>query len=90
MGWQSTTVMLYNCTPLVGNGGKTPFKLYYSKKPDLVHMHQFRASMHMLIPSRLRGKLNHRTRSAIYLGPARENVSHHRVWFPDTEAISKT
>jgi hypothetical protein len=36
------------------------------------------------------GKLVDRTRPAIYLGPARENVGHHHVCFPNTEAISET
>jgi hypothetical protein len=38
----------------------------------------------------LRGKLDNWTWLAIYLGSACENVGHHRVWFPDLEAISET
>jgi hypothetical protein len=29
-------VMLYNRTPSVGNGGKTPYELYYSVKPGQI------------------------------------------------------
>jgi hypothetical protein len=44
-------VMLYNCTPSVGNGGKTLYELYYGEKPDLAHVHQFGATVCILIPS---------------------------------------
>jgi transposase InsO family protein len=33
-------MMLYNCTPSVGNGGSSPYELYYGEKPDLMHVHQ--------------------------------------------------
>jgi hypothetical protein len=39
-------VMLYNRTPSVRNGGKSLYELYYSEKPDLMHVHQFGAPVH--------------------------------------------
>jgi hypothetical protein len=55
-----------------------------------MHVHQFRATVYILIPSGLQSKLHDWTRPAIYLRPAQETVGHHCVWFPDTEVISET
>jgi transposase InsO family protein len=42
-------VMLYNHTPSVGNGGKTPYKLYYGEKPNLAHVHQFSLKSYRMV-----------------------------------------
>jgi hypothetical protein len=43
------------------------------------HLHRFGAAVQVLIPSDQQTKLSPRARDGIYLGPARENATHHCV-----------
>jgi hypothetical protein len=60
-------MMLYNHTPSIR---VSPYKLYYSDKPNLMHVHQFSVPVCVLVPLGLWGKLDDQTRPAIYLRPA--------------------
>ncbi len=85
-----TATILYNAIPHRSNGDRSPHELWTGSPPRIGHLRAFGTRAHLHVASELRGKLDDRSQSAIYLGPAREDASHHRLLVVDSEKIVET
>ena len=54
--------------PSVTPGNKTPFEIYYGRKPDVSHMQEFGSKVRVFIPDVERRKLDARCHNGIFLG----------------------
>jgi hypothetical protein len=72
-----TAIIINNLLAMqVNPGNRTPYELWTGRMPDHGHLHIFRCKAYVLMLSQC-GKLDERSRPAIYLGPAHESMHHH-------------
>ncbi len=73
-------VAVNNPLPTSANSNVAPIvKWDATLQPSIAHLHRFGAAVQVLIPLDQQSKLGPRTRDGVYLGPARENATHHCV-----------
>ncbi|CAB3988289.1 Retrovirus-related Pol poly from transposon TNT 1-94 [Paramuricea clavata] len=64
----NTAVYLHNRSPTTSLNMKTPYELWFSKKPDVSNLKVFGSVCFIHIPSNLRRKLDPRSRKAVFIG----------------------
>ena len=62
-----TASYLRNCSPVTGRA-KTPWELFFQKKPDVSNMRVFGARAYVLVPKELRRKLDSHSESGRFVG----------------------
>ena len=65
---------------------KTPFELYYKRKPDVSHMHEFGVKVRVLIPENERHKLDAKCHDGIFFGYC-ETQDGYRIWDSEDKKI---
>jgi len=75
-----TSVIINNQLPTSANNGDAPLKRWNDGSARSVfEIHKFGCKASLLVPEDKRTKLDARVRTVVYLGPANERSSHHRV-----------
>ena len=74
----ATSAYLTNLTGASANKGKTPYELWYNKKPSLSHLREIGCHAFALIPTH-NPKINHRSLPCILIGYA-PNSKAYRLW----------
>jgi transposase InsO family protein len=64
----NTAVYLHNRSPTTSLNMKTPYELWFGKKPDVSNLKVFGSVCFIHIPSNLRRKLDPRSRKAVFIG----------------------
>ena len=64
----STAAYLINRSPTKTLGNKTPFEVWYGKKPNVNHLRVFRCSAYIHVPKDERRKLDPKAKKCIFLG----------------------
>jgi hypothetical protein len=82
-------VFINNCAATKANQGLSPYEVWTGCKPDLTGLHIFSCTTHLLVPAKLRNKLQPHSHNTIYLGPVNSG-SHHQLWMLESKTISKS
>lgn len=70
-------------------GDKTPFELWYGRRPDVKHMRTFGETAYMLNKAPGKGKLDLRGIKCIFVGYDKSSKSY-RVWVPSKQKVTVT
>jgi transposase InsO family protein len=82
--------IVYNRTPHKANDGKSLLEVFMGEMPKIDHLHVFGCNVHVLVQPRQWMKLGDWSRPGIYLGPARQDASHHHILYEDMGNIVET
>ncbi|KAL0536512.1 hypothetical protein IC582_025461 [Cucumis melo] len=64
----STSIYLLNISPTKAVMNKTPFEVWYGKKPNVNHLRVFCCISYALVPSQVRQKLDKKSEKCIFVG----------------------
>ena len=81
----ATAAYLHNLTGTSTNNGKSPYQLWHSKEPPLLHLHEIGCHAFSLITTN-NPKILHRSIPCILIGYA-PNAKAYRLWDPTTDRI---
>ena len=82
----STANYLRNRTPASGMD-KTPWELFFNKKPDVSDLRVFGAKAYTHVPDQLRTKLSAKSCTGIMVGYGMEKTKGYRIYMPDTHKV---
>ena len=81
----TTAAYLTNFTGTSANNGKTPYELWYNRKPSLSHLREIGCRAFALIPTN-NPKIHHRSQPCILIGYAPHSKAYH-LWDPKSDRI---
>ena len=81
----ATAAYLHNLTGTAANNGKSPYELWHSRKPPLLHLHEIGCCVFSLINTN-NPKILHRSIPCILIGYA-PNAKAYWLWDPTTDRI---
>lgn len=85
----TTAAYLLNCTSKVNETNKTPFELWFNRKPCVGHLVEFGKEVQILIDPRKTSEWSSKTRSANIIGfTKRQNT--YKVYVPSDESVHFT
>ncbi|KAL0556123.1 hypothetical protein IC582_004633 [Cucumis melo] len=64
----STSIYLLNISPTKAVMNKTPFEVWYGKKPNVSHLRVFGCISYALVPSQVRQKLDKKSEKCLFVG----------------------
>lgn len=82
----NAAVYVLNCTGPSPVSDKTPFELFFERKPSVEHLRVFGADVFVHIPKEKRRKWNVKARKGIFVGYD-DNIKGYRVYIPDDRKI---
>lgn len=72
-----TACYLSNRTPVTSQAGHTPFERWFSRKPDLGHLHEIGCRVFVLIQNRHNPKIYNRSIECVLIGYSLDSKSYH-------------
>ncbi len=85
----NTAVYVMNCTGPSPVKDKTPFELFYNKKPSINHLRVFGSEVFVHIPKEKRKKWNKKAKRGIFIGYS-DDTKGYRVWIEEENKIEIT
>src|SRR5579871_3652691 len=80
-----TSIYLENRSPTVAVKGKTPYEVWFGKKPFLYNLQIFRCIAYAYIPDEKQTKLDWKSRKCIFLGYSGSNQ--YQIWDPEQKKL---
>jgi hypothetical protein len=86
---EATSCVVYTLNRVLSsaNPTKTPFELWYGRKPDVSNLRVFGSEFYVLIPSQLRQKLDVKAHLCIFVGNS-DTQKGDRYWDPSTGKVN--
>ncbi|KAL0551708.1 hypothetical protein IC582_010797 [Cucumis melo] len=82
----STSIYLLNISPTKAVMNKTPFEVWYGKKPNVSHLRVFGCISYALVPSQVRQKLDKKSEKCIFVGYCTQSKTY-RLYNPLNDKI---
>ena len=84
-----TTVYVQNCTSHRVLENKTPEEVFFSKKPEVIHLRIFGCPMYIHVPKEKGTKLDPSGNKGIFVGYS-ESSKAYRIYFQDSRILTQT
>lgn len=85
----NTAVYVLNCTGPSSVKDKTPFELFFNKKPSISHLRVFGSEVFVHVPKEKRKKWNKKAKKGIFVGYC-DDTKGYRVWIEEENKIEVT
>lgn len=82
----NTAVYVLNCSGPSHVANKTPFELFYNKKPSIDHLRVFGSEVFVHVPKDKRRKWNKKAKKGIFIGYC-DDTKGYRVWITEERKI---
>lgn len=82
----NTAVYVLNRTGRSPVKGKTPYELWFKRKPKINHLRCFGSEVYIHVPKEKRRKWDSKAERGIFVGYC-DDTKGYRVWFPDEQKI---
>lgn len=82
----NTAVHILNCSGPSPVVNKTPFELFFKKKPPIDHLRVFGSEVFVHVPKEKRRKWNEKAKKGIFIGYC-DDTKGYRIWIPEENKI---